>query len=373
MATARTRSDTGPSDRLSRLLATATGTGTGTTGRGHEPAGEDDVWAELLAEQEELLDEAEEELEVLEDDLVATGEPTSQAAPPPGAGRAGRSPARGRSSARREPFRGRHRAERAVPVITPPVAFRAAQLSVPRAAVLGLVLVLVVATAVVGVRWWVAEQSSAPRPLPPDGRPAPVAAGPAAGGSAPGDTGESPSGVAGNPSDAAEPGPGQPADPESTAAARPLLRVHVDGQVRNPGVVELQAGARVLEAVDAAGGVTSGADLTRINLARPVADGERVWIPAPGEEVPGLVDGGAVPTTAGPATGGGEGAVLVVDLNSANQAALEELPGVGPATAQAILAWREENGGFSSVDELLEVSGIGEKTLERLRPHVRVG
>ncbi|NLG19900.1 MAG: ComEA family DNA-binding protein [Actinomycetales bacterium] len=155
--------------------------------------------------------------------------------------------------------------------------------------------------------------------------------------------------------------------------------VHVAGQVREPGVVAVDAGARVQDAVRAAGGLTGEADTSRVNLARPVIDGERIWVPRPGEDVPEIIEGtsgsgaggGEAPSGGGGASGGGRaGAIVQVNLNTADQAALEELPGVGPVTAAAILQWRADHGQFTSPDELLEVSGIGEATLEKLRPHV---
>lgn len=156
----------------------------------------------------------------------------------------------------------------------------------------------------------------------------------------------------------------------STASAPPTtLVIQVVGQVHKPGVVHVRAGSRVEDAVSAAGGALPGADLAAINLARVVADGEQIVVPKPGEH----------PTTApgGPAvTVGGDGSAApaaVVDLNTADAQALETLPGVGPVTAQHILQWRADNGWFSSVDELGEVSGIGDKTLAQLRPLVTVG
>jgi len=144
-------------------------------------------------------------------------------------------------------------------------------------------------------------------------------------------------------------------------------------------VVAVDAGARVQDAVRAAGGLTGEADTSRVNLARPVTDGERIWVPRPGEDVPEIVEGtpgsgaggGEAPSGGGAGSGGGRaGAIVQVNLNTADQAALEELPGVGPVTAAAILQWRADHGQFTSPDELLEVSGIGEATLEKLRPHV---
>ncbi|PZR53889.1 ComEA family DNA-binding protein [Xylanimonas oleitrophica] len=166
-----------------------------------------------------------------------------------------------------------------------------------------------------------------------------------------------------------EPGP-SPTPPE--AAPADLVVVHVVGQVITPGLVTLPAGARVADAVDAAGGPSADADLGALNLARAVVDGEQLRIPAPGEEVvePQLpAPGGATGTPAGAPAGHAGG---LVDLNTADEAALQTLPGIGPALAGRIVAWRQENGGFASVDELDEVSGIGPAVLAKLRDLVRV-
>jgi competence protein ComEA len=161
--------------------------------------------------------------------------------------------------------------------------------------------------------------------------------------------------------------------PTASAASATTVRVHVVGQVRHPGVVRLPAGARVEQALDAAGGATGKADLVRVNLARPVVDGEQIVVPEPGQPItgappaPGAAAGGG---TAGGADGGlSPGSPI--DLNTASLEQLDALPGVGPVLAQRILDWRSQNGRFSTVDELGEVSGIGEKVLERLRPLVR--
>ncbi|MGL4175920.1 MAG: helix-hairpin-helix domain-containing protein [Dermatophilaceae bacterium] len=146
--------------------------------------------------------------------------------------------------------------------------------------------------------------------------------------------------------------------------------VHVVGQVRRPGVYRLPHGSRVSDAVAAAQGATAKADVARVNLARVVVDGEQVRVPAPGEPVgpaPGAPSGS-------PASGnsGTSGATTraPVSLNSGDLAAFDTLPGVGPVLAQRILDWRGEHGRFTSVDELSEVSGIGEKVLAQLRPLV---
>jgi competence protein ComEA len=147
--------------------------------------------------------------------------------------------------------------------------------------------------------------------------------------------------------------------PSGAAAAGEELVVDVAGKVRRPGIVVLPAGSRVVDALDAAGGARRGVDLTSLNLARPVVDGEQILVGvAPVAGVAGTVDAPAP-----------DGATLV-NLNTADQAALDTLPGVGPVTADAILTWREANGAFTSVDELLEVDGIGEATLADLAPLV---
>lgn len=156
-----------------------------------------------------------------------------------------------------------------------------------------------------------------------------------------------------------------------TGTTVPEVVVHVAGAVVRPGVHTLSAGARVVDAVDAAGGLNAAADQTRVNLAALVSDGERVYVPTVGEQAPPPVATGAGEPGENPAqAGGGEGAP--VDINTATEADLDELPGVGPATAAAIIEHRQSIGGFTSVDQLLDVRGIGEAKLEQLRPLVRI-
>ncbi len=150
-----------------------------------------------------------------------------------------------------------------------------------------------------------------------------------------------------------------------TSAPPQDLVVHVAGSVVRPGVLHLRPGARVVDAIDAAGGLAPQADGARINLAAPVADGSRVYVPAVGEAPPAAVGLGG----AGEGEGGTAGPV---DLNTADEAALDALPGIGPATAKAIVAHRSEIGRFTSVDQLLDVRGIGPAKLEELRPLVTV-
>lgn len=143
--------------------------------------------------------------------------------------------------------------------------------------------------------------------------------------------------------------------------------VHVSGAVRHPGLYVLEQGARVVDAIAAAGGYADGADGAAVNLARAVDDGEQLHVPMQGE------DAGASGGAGGGATGGsgaaGDGRV---NLNTADAAALETLPRIGTALAERILAWRDENGRFTSVEDLLAVPGIGEKMLESLRDLVSV-
>ena len=163
------------------------------------------------------------------------------------------------------------------------------------------------------------------------------------------------------------------AGPAATPPSTPPLTVtvHVVGQVASPGVYAVSAGGRVADAVVAAGGTSTEADLEQVNLAARVSDGERVLVPKKGEPPPPVVAG--APPAGGAGAGGGKGVTAgPVDLNTATAEQLEALPGVGPATSKAILSYRASHGRFRSVTELLEVPGIGPAKLETLRPLVRV-
>ena len=202
------------------------------------------------------------------------------------------------------------------------------------------VVAVLVAAGLAVTAWWVVRSDPAPvAPLAPAG-------------SGPAEALATPSG--GSP--AAPPGAGPQGGETGT------VTVDVAGRVRRPGIAVLDVGDRVVDALEAAGGARPGVDLSGLNLARLLVDGEQILV--------GVASPAAAPPSAAPgapATGG-----ALVNLNTAGLAELETLPEVGPVTAQAIVTWREDNGGYTAVDELLEVDGIGEATLEAMAPFVTV-
>jgi len=254
---------------------------------------------------------------------------------------------------------GRHR--RPAPpkpaILTVPLALRGVRAKPRRLAVLGVLVVLLAVAGVFGVRvaWALSLAKPAPIAATAHGLPGGLV------------TRSIPAAFA----------PTRAADLPAPARAVVLL-VHVVGQVRRPGVIRLPAGARVLDAVKAAGGARPSADLNHLNLARPVADGEQILVPRPGEAISASgasgasgVSGASGSVGKGPSVVGSTGGGLV-DLNTADASALDSLPGVGPVLSQRILDWRTQHGRFSSVDELGEVSGIGDKLLAQIRPKVKV-
>lgn len=151
----------------------------------------------------------------------------------------------------------------------------------------------------------------------------------------------------------------QPAQVSDESAERfddAIVRVHVSGMVMAPGVVDVASNAIVADAIEAAGGLRPGALVDQINLAAPLSAGDQIVVPGP--------DSG--PTDSGGSPGDG-----VISLNRATAAELEALPGVGPVLAERIVAYRDQNGGFDTVEDLLEVPGIGEAKLASMRDLVR--
>lgn len=158
--------------------------------------------------------------------------------------------------------------------------------------------------------------------------------------------------------------------PSQSSSAPTPIQVHVLGAVQSPGVVSVPSGARVAQAIDAAGGLRPDADPAELNLAAVVADGAQIIIGTtaqPRGEI--RVDAGS---SGGSGAGPAAGSAPTLNLNTATVQQLESLPGIGPVTAARIIAWREANGGFTRVEELQEVDGIGPKTYASLAPLVHV-
>ncbi len=166
--------------------------------------------------------------------------------------------------------------------------------------------------------------------------------------------------------DASAPAGEQPVVPRAVSGGDALV-VDVAGHVRVPGVDQLPAGSRVHEAIRAAGGARRGAQLALLNRAAPLVDGQQVLVAAPG---PAGAGGAVSASGAGGAAAGGGSGGTPVSLNSADVAALDALPGIGPVTAQAIIDERSAGGPYASVDDLDRVSGVGPATIERLRSAV---
>lgn len=212
------------------------------------------------------------------------------------------------------------------------------------------VVALVAAVALAATAWWVLRAGGTATVVAPAGRTEPASV------------------ATGSPEPLATPAsaPGGPAAPTGAVGSSPsaaTIIVDVAGKVRRPGIVALPQGSRVVDAIEEAGGAQKGVDVTELNLARVLADGEQILVgvaPPGGVAAPAASAGGSSGATAPP----------MVNVNTATATQLEELPGVGPVTAAAIIEWRTEHGAFSAVDELLEVSGIGEATLAEIAPHV---
>lgn len=158
-----------------------------------------------------------------------------------------------------------------------------------------------------------------------------------------------------------------PGDDESSAKSSSAAEVYVDvdGAVVRPGVYRLKDGARVSQAIDAAGGLTAEADVTGLNRASKITDGQKIYVPTVGEQQAAAAVGGAE-SSAATTLGAGSSSGLV-NINTASAAELQTLSGIGPSMAQSIIDERTKNGAFASVDDLMRVSGIGEKKLAKIK------
>nr|WP_308187788.1 ComEA family DNA-binding protein [Pseudonocardia abyssalis] len=161
--------------------------------------------------------------------------------------------------------------------------------------------------------------------------------------------------------------PEAPATTEPAEPAGPLV-LSVSGKVARPGLIELPGGSRVADALEAAGGALPGTDLSALNLARRVVDGEQIAVGVPPAPDAAPVAGGGTGAAAGQGTSTGG----PIDLNTATESQLDALPGVGPVTARRILEWRGRNGRFTRVEQLREIEGIGERRFAQLRELVVV-
>ncbi|MDR2113974.1 MAG: ComEA family DNA-binding protein [Bifidobacteriaceae bacterium] len=158
-----------------------------------------------------------------------------------------------------------------------------------------------------------------------------------------------------------------PASPSPTA----VVVVYVTGAVATPGVVELPSGARLAQALERAGGTLDGADLTVLNLAALLQDGERIYVPLPGETPPPVWGpGGQTNTNSGSTSSEANESSASINVNTATAEALTALPGIGPVLAQRLVDWREQNGPFTRLSDLGEVNGIGPKLLAGLADSV---
>ena len=234
------------------------------------------------------------------------------------------------------------------------LARRAGITGAPPAVVAAALVVCLIVVLGAAWRWWPRE-----RAMPLTGQ---IAAGIESGATSP------------HAGSAATSGSAEGAAESSATVSPPAVYVHVVGAVRRPGMYELYSGARVADAVEAAGGLLANAAQVGVNLARVVADGEQISVPTADELARGVVSdaagGGAGPSPPGAA--GSAGTQALVNINTADATVLDTLPGVGPSTAEKIVADRDANGPFSSADDLGRVTGIGPKKLEELKPRVCV-
>lgn len=254
-----------------------------------------------------------------------------------------------------------------------PPGLKAFRIAVDGRVVAAVAALALLAIVIAGVGWWRSRPQSVAVPS------AVASSGPGTGSG----TGSAVSGATAGPLGAgtARPDPlalsasaalSAPTNPSATTGpGSGSVSVHVVGRVAQPGLFALPAGSRVDDALKAAGGALPGTDLAALNLARVLSDGEQVPVGVPGATAVPAPAGAPAAAATGKGTAKGAG-TAVVDLNTATAEQLEGLPGIGPVMAASILDWRGRHGRFTSVEQLREVRGIGERRFEELRPRVRV-
>ena len=156
---------------------------------------------------------------------------------------------------------------------------------------------------------------------------------------------------------------------EEIVEEKEYIKIHITGQVKIPGIIELEYGARISDAIEKAGGLTEFASLKNVNLAYKLEDGQKLYIPTTEEDVESvLMENGEniIQNT------NLSGKSKMININKANESELEEIPGVGPAMASKIVNYRKENGEFKTIEDLKNISGIGEKKFEAMREYISV-
>lgn len=148
------------------------------------------------------------------------------------------------------------------------------------------------------------------------------------------------------------------------------MKIHITGEIKNPGIIELKIGSRIADAIEKAGGVTSLANLENVNLAYELEDGQKLYIPnineTKNEYVLDGIDSNIVETT------NFSNANKIININKASEIELQEIPGVGPSMAKKIITYREENGKFKNIEDIKNVSGIGEKKFENIKEYITI-
>lgn len=157
---------------------------------------------------------------------------------------------------------------------------------------------------------------------------------------------------------------------EEVVEEKEYMKIHITGQVNNPGIIELEIGSRISDAIEKAGGLTGTANLDNVNLAYSLEDGQKLYIPSIEENntvyIEEGIDEAIVETTSF------SGSSKIININKASETELQEIPGIGPAMAQKIINYRDENGKFKTIEDIKNVSGIGDKKFENIKEYISV-